>query len=79
MRRPGHIKPGTTCNEPIIGSDFFTTALSVAGVKPPADRVIDGADVLPVLTGKAETIERKQPPLLATQHGQGQLCKSSCA
>ena len=54
VRWPGHIKPGTTVDVPVIGSDLFPTVLGVCGVKPPADRVIDGADVLPVLTGKAD-------------------------
>ena len=34
---------------------------SICGVKAPGDRVIDGADVLPVLTGKAATVGRKGP------------------
>ena len=45
----------------MIGSDLFPTILGIAGVKPPADRVIDGADVLPVLTGQAATVGRKMP------------------
>jgi arylsulfatase A len=61
VRWPGHIKPGSTCDAPIIGSDFFTTAIAVAGAQVPGDRVIDGANVLPVLTGEAPTVERKQP------------------
>jgi len=60
-RWPNHIKPGTTSDTPIIGSDLFPTVLAACGVKPPADRVLDGTDVLPVLTGKAATVERKAP------------------
>jgi arylsulfatase A len=60
-RWPGRITPGTTCDVPVIGSDFFPTALGVAGVKPPADRVIDGVDVWPVLTDTVKTIERPVP------------------
>ena len=60
-RWPGNIKAGSTSDVPIIGTDLFPTILNIAGVKPPADRVIDGADVMPALTGKAETIERKVP------------------
>ena len=29
--------------------DLFTTALSLTGAKPPADKVIDGIDLSPVL------------------------------
>ncbi len=60
-RWPGHIKPGTTCDVPVIGSDMFPTLLAVAGVEPPTDRVIDGVNVLPALLGAAAKIERPQP------------------
>ena len=60
-RWPGRIKPGTTADAPVVGSDFFPTALGLCGVKPPSDRVIDGADVLPVLTGQAAAADRKVP------------------
>ena len=60
-RWPGRIKPGTTCDVPVIGSDLFPTVLALAGVKPPADRVLDGVDVMPVLTGQAQAVERPQP------------------
>ncbi len=45
----------------MIGSDLFPTILGIAGVKPPGDRVIDGEDVLPVLTGRAATAVRQTP------------------
>ncbi|MBA4191763.1 MAG: N-acetylgalactosamine-6-sulfatase [Planctomycetaceae bacterium] len=60
-RWPGHVKPGTTADGPVIGSDLLPTVLGICGVKPPADRVLDGADVLPVLTGTAAVAERKLP------------------
>jgi arylsulfatase A-like enzyme len=49
------------CDAPVIGSDLFPTALGLAGAKVPADRVIDGADVLPALTGKARSVGREVP------------------
>jgi arylsulfatase A-like enzyme len=61
VRWPGHIRPGTTADAPVIGSDLFPTLLGICGVRPPGDRVIDGADVLPVLTGEAATVRRKVP------------------
>ncbi len=60
-RWPGQIKAGSTVDAPVVGSDLFPTVLGLCGVKPPADRTIDGADVLPVLTGKAVSVERKIP------------------
>ena len=60
-RWPGKIPAGSASEVPVIGSDLFPTMLGIAGVKPPADRVLDGVDVLPVLTGKAAKVERPQP------------------
>ncbi|MBA4190395.1 MAG: N-acetylgalactosamine-6-sulfatase [Planctomycetaceae bacterium] len=60
-RWPGQIKPGTTADGPVIGSDMFPTVLGVCGVKPPADRVIDGTDVLPLLKGAVASADRKVP------------------
>jgi arylsulfatase A len=61
VRWPGRIAAGTTCDAPVIGSDLFPTVLGVCRVKPPGDRVIDGADVLPALTGRAASVARKLP------------------
>lgn len=60
-RWPGRIPAGTTLDTPVIGSDVFPTLLAVAGVKPPADRVLDGVNVLAALTGKTTTVDRRQP------------------
>jgi arylsulfatase A-like enzyme len=60
-RWPGRIKPGTTCDVPVIGSDFFPTALSTAGVAVPGDRKLDGVNVLPLLTGEAKAVSRPAP------------------
>lgn len=59
-RWPGHIKPGSTSDVPVIGSDVFPTLLGIAGVKVPANRTLDGVDVLPILTGKG-AVERPVP------------------
>jgi len=60
-RWPGHIKPGSTIDAPVVGFDLFPTMVGLGGAKIPNDRTIDGVDVLPLLTGKAEGVERKQP------------------
>jgi len=59
VRWPGHIKPGSTCDQAVIGSDIFATVCAITGVKPPADRIIDGTNILPALQG--QPIERKVP------------------
>lgn len=60
-RFPKFIAPGTVCDTPVNGTDYFPTVLRQAGVKPPADRVIDGADVFHLLTGRGDSVERPQP------------------
>ena len=50
VRWPGKIPAGYVSQDPAITMDIFATALAVAHVAPPADRVIDGRDLLSVLT-----------------------------
>ncbi len=52
VRFPGHTQAGTVSNVPVIGTDWFTTIAGIAGVEIPPDRVIDGRDILPVLSGR---------------------------
>jgi arylsulfatase A-like enzyme len=47
---PGKIKPGVTA-ELASGLDLFPTALALAGVAQPTDRIIDGLDMRPILFG----------------------------
>ena len=59
IRWPGHIKPATVSDVPIIGSDLFSTCLALVDVPLPSDRTIDGVNILPACEGKA--VERKIP------------------
>ena len=59
IRWPGHVKPGTVCDEPIIGLDLLPTVCATAKVAPPTDRALDGASLLPVLSG--EPVRRTAP------------------
>lgn len=61
VRWPGRIPAGSESAVPMIGSDVFPTMLSAAGVDVPGDRVLDGANLLPVLTEAAREVERSQP------------------
>jgi len=49
---PGKIKAGTVNRELACSMDLFNTCLTLAGVPIPADRVIDGVDMTPMLLGK---------------------------
>jgi uncharacterized sulfatase len=50
---PGKIPAGRVSMQPAVMMDLFATALKVAGVEPPADREIDGRDLLPLFTSDA--------------------------
>jgi arylsulfatase A-like enzyme len=52
MKWPGHLAAGETYGSPIISLDIFATAAAVAGAKLPKDRVIDGVNLMPHLTGR---------------------------
>ena len=49
-RWPGHIRPGSVCDEPLWSPDLLVACAQIAGVSLPSDRVFDGRDPLPVLT-----------------------------
>jgi len=50
-RWPEHIPRGMVCPVPSVNLDLFPTFLTLAGVSLPDDRIIDGMDILPILTG----------------------------
>lgn len=47
---PGKIPSGKVSSEVVSTMDLFTTCSLLAGAKLPADRAIDGVDILPLLT-----------------------------
>jgi len=55
---PGTIPPGTETDATCIGMDLFPTMLAMAGVEPPPGLELDGADIMPVMTGGAPRLER---------------------
>ncbi|WPJ96241.1 sulfatase-like hydrolase/transferase [Coraliomargarita algicola] len=59
VRWPGMIEPGLVSEEPVIGSDIFSTVLDATGITLPSDRTIDGVSMIPAFRGEA--LERKQP------------------
>ena len=54
---PGRIPAGSMCSEPVMNIDLFPTCLSLAGLTPPPDRIIDGRDI----TGLLEGTVKKSP------------------
>ena len=57
VRYPGVVKPGTTCDTPVIGLDFYPTLTTLAGGKLPTTQPVDGVDIMPLLKGG--TMDRK--------------------
>ncbi|MCA9023215.1 MAG: sulfatase-like hydrolase/transferase, partial [Planctomycetaceae bacterium] len=49
VRYPGHIKPGTVNDAPLISLDLLPTLISLTGGTLPSDRKLDGQNMLPVL------------------------------
>ena len=50
VRWPGKIKPGTKCDTPVSGIDFFPTFLEAAGAAKPKGKTLDGVSLMPLLT-----------------------------
>ncbi|MDA1231148.1 MAG: sulfatase-like hydrolase/transferase, partial [Planctomycetota bacterium] len=59
IRWPGHVQPGTESDTPVIGSDIFPTVCEIIGEPLPADRIIDGASLVPLFDGRP--VDRQQP------------------
>ena len=59
VRWPGHVKPGQVSGEPVCGTDILPTFCAITGLDVPSDRAIDGASILPALSGGK--VERSVP------------------
>ncbi len=51
VRWPGVTRPGSRCDVPVIQVDLYPTFLAAASVPLPADKVVDGESLLPLLRG----------------------------
>ncbi|QDT63119.1 sulfatase family protein [Calycomorphotria hydatis] len=49
VRWPGHVPAGSVCNEMTTTMDVLPTFAALAGGEAPADRIIDGHDIRPLL------------------------------
>jgi len=49
---PGKVPAGTTCSEVAATMDVLPTFARLAGAKVPDDRIIDGKDIWPLLSGR---------------------------
>ena len=52
VRWPGVTSPGTTCDVPVISTDFYPTILAMAGLPPKPEQHKDGRSLVPLLKGE---------------------------
>lgn len=60
VKWPGVTQPGTTCNEPVIGVDYYPTLLEVTGTVLEKDRInaLDGVSFAPLLKDPTASLDR---------------------
>jgi arylsulfatase A-like enzyme len=51
IRWPGVVPPGSTCDVPVISTDFYPTLLEMAGLPQKPMQTLDGVSLVPLLTG----------------------------
>jgi arylsulfatase A len=83
VRWPGKIPAGEVCDETMTAMDIFPTLAFLTGIDVPDERVIDGKNIWPLLSGKegAKTPHEKffyhrQNELKAVRSGQWKLHRS---
>ena len=64
VRWPGHVTPGTTCNETVCHTDIMPTCAALFNHRLPANAAEDGYSILPLLLGEAQ----EKPLREATVH-----------
>ena len=58
VRWPGKVEPGSRCDVPVIGTDFFPTMLDIAGLPQLPEAHLDGLSIKGLLTGESDTLGR---------------------
>lgn len=81
MRWPGKIQAGQVYRKVVSTMDVFTTSLTAGGGELPKDRVFDGVDLLPYITGKDAGLPHDQlawrrTPNASIRKGDWKLWKS---
>lgn len=60
IKWPGKIEKGQVAGNFISSLELFPTILEMAGIEKPGSLVLDGFNLLPLLTGKRRDLERKE-------------------
>jgi arylsulfatase A len=59
VKWPGHVKPGTVCDVPVIGMDFYPTMLEMAGLPAKPKSHVDGISLVPWLKDPKKPADRE--------------------
>jgi len=59
IRWPGHVEAGSRSAVPTMNIDLLPTLLSLAGVSPPSDRIVDGANLSDLWLARASRVEER--------------------
>jgi arylsulfatase A len=68
-RWPGKIPAGATCRELAATIDVLPTFARLAGAEPPRDRIIDGRDIWPLLSGEEGALSPHEAFFYYWDHG----------
>ncbi len=55
----GKVEGGSICDEVVINYDLFSTFIDMGDAKVPATQIADGLSLVPLITGKAESLDRE--------------------
>ena len=58
IKWPGVTKPGTQCDQPVIGIDLYPTFLEIAEIDPPEELILDGLSLVPLLEDPQAMLNR---------------------
>lgn len=59
IRWPGVTRPGSNCDVPVIGTDFYPTLVEAAGLPLRPEQHQDGISLVPLLNGSNTTLPRE--------------------
>ena len=59
VRYPPLIQPGSVCDEPVVSTDFYPTALELAALQPKPKQHCDGLSIVPLLKDADATLDRE--------------------
>jgi arylsulfatase A len=70
IRWPGRIAPNSVSHEPVNGTDLLPSLCAAAGADIAVDKRLDGANILPALTGQGK-VKRNVPMMWWLYHARG--------